>query len=393
MTVRERTRHLTGLAPSEDSFTSRLRSAAVAARLGLWTGLCFAVAFVTGLISHYAQLMHPPVPLPTTPAWGYAATQGLHVVAGTAAVPLLLVKLWAVFPKLFQALPRGVGGAARAALERGSIAVLVAGSLLELTIGLMNVVQWYAWRFNFRETHYALAWIVVGALLVHVAVKLPVITRVLRSDIEATTDDRPTATRVGALSRRGLLRASAVAAGVAVVAVSPALSTLPVLDRVAVLSPRSRRRGIPINRTARQAGVLGTAAGDGYRLQVAYADRQRSLTRTDLLARQQMTHTLPIACVEGWTAFGDWTGVPVRTLLDEVGAPRGRSVRVSSLQEHGADRETVLPADFVDDRRTLVALMLDGEALSLDHGYPARLIAPDRPGALQTKWVARIEVL
>ena len=66
---------------------------------------------------------------------------------------------------------------------------------------------------------------------------------------------------------------------------------------------------------------------------------------------------------------------------------------VTSLQQQGPDRVTTLPANFVDDSRTLLALALDGEPLSIDHGYPARLIAPDRPGALQTKWVARIEVL
>ncbi|MEP7092226.1 MAG: molybdopterin-dependent oxidoreductase [Nocardioidaceae bacterium] len=38
-------------------------------------------------------------------------------------------------------------------------------------------------------------------------------------------------------------------------------------------------------------------------------------------------------------------------------------------------------------------MRLNGEALSIDHGYPARLIAPNRPGVLQTKWVARIEVV
>jgi DMSO/TMAO reductase YedYZ molybdopterin-dependent catalytic subunit len=53
----------------------------------------------------------------------------------------------------------------------------------------------------------------------------------------------------------------------------------------------------------------------------------------------------------------------------------------------------VLPPNFADDDRTLMALMLDGETLSMDHGYPVRLIAPDRPGVMQTKWVSRIEVL
>ena len=39
-----------------------------------------------------------------------------------------------------------------------------------------------------------------------------------------------------------------------------------------------------------------------------------------------------------------------------------------------------------------LALGLAGEPLALDHGFPARLIAPNRPGVLQTKWVRELEV-
>ncbi|MBA2438822.1 MAG: molybdopterin-dependent oxidoreductase, partial [Acidimicrobiia bacterium] len=44
------------------------------------------------------------------------------------------------------------------------------------------------------------------------------------------------------------------------------------------------------------------------------------------------------------------------------------------------------------DRDTLLATHLDGEVLTLDHGYPLRLIGPDRPGVNQTKWVTRLVV-
>jgi DMSO/TMAO reductase YedYZ molybdopterin-dependent catalytic subunit len=47
----------------------------------------------------------------------------------------------------------------------------------------------------------------------------------------------------------------------------------------------------------------------------------------------------------------------------------------------------------VRDPLTLIALRVGGEVLHPDHGYPARLIAPNRPGVLQTKWVGRITVL
>ena len=106
----------------------------------------------------------------------------------------------------------------------------------------------------------------------------------------------------------------------------------------------------------------------------------------------QRTAGLPIACVEGWSADGDWSGVRLRDLLDLVGAPRGSAVTVSSLQERGPFRVARLPAQFADDDLTLLALGLGGEALSIDQGYPARLIAPNRPGVLQTKWVSRLEV-
>ena len=59
----------------------------------------------------------------------------------------------------------------------------------------------------------------------------------------------------------------------------------------------------------------------------------------------------------------------------------------------GVGAALALPGAFADDPLSLLALDLDGDPLSLDHGYPCRLIAPSRPGVLQTKWVRRIEVL
>src|SRR3954447_9467010 len=131
--------------PSEADFTSRLRSAAVTARVGLWLGVCFTVAFATGLVSHYAQNASHPIPFPTSPSWGYRLTQGLHVVAGTAAIPLLLVKLWTVYPLLFRRPPRGLRRLALEGLERASIAVLVASAIFQLVTGTLNSAQWYPW--------------------------------------------------------------------------------------------------------------------------------------------------------------------------------------------------------------------------------------------------------
>jgi DMSO/TMAO reductase YedYZ molybdopterin-dependent catalytic subunit len=62
---------------------------------------------------------------------------------------------------------------------------------------------------------------------------------------------------------------------------------------------------------------------------------------------------------------------------------------VESLQEGGLYSTSVIPSGQVDDRDTLIALDLRGEPLPIDHGWPARLIGPNRPGVAQTKWVGR----
>jgi DMSO/TMAO reductase YedYZ molybdopterin-dependent catalytic subunit len=379
--------------PTQDDFTSRLRSATVAARVGLWLGVSFGICFLTGLLSHYAQNPVQPVPFPTSPSWGYRVTQGLHVASGTAAVPLLLVKLWSVFPRLFIRPPKARRALAVEGLERASIGVLVASAVFQLATGLANSAQWYPWSFSFRTTHYAIAWVAIGALVLHVAVKLPVIRGALTSDVDDTAYDRESATRQSPMSRRGLLRTTWAAAGVAVLATAG--STVPFLRKVSVFGVRSGEGpgGIPINKSAKAAGVTASAVSPAYALTVTGGDREVVLTRDDLLGMTQRSVDLPIACVEGWSASGTWTGVRVRDLLALVGAPRGSDVLVVSLQERGPFRRTTLQAGFADDDRTLLALGLGGETLSIDHGYPARIIAPNRPGVLQTKWVSRIEVL
>ena len=87
--------------PREEWFKGRLHDERVAARLGRWLGVLFAIAFLTGLASHFLQ--HPTgwFVWPTRPVNLYRFTQGLHVAAGTAAIPVLVAKLYTVYPRLF----------------------------------------------------------------------------------------------------------------------------------------------------------------------------------------------------------------------------------------------------------------------------------------------------
>ncbi|MCH1867502.1 molybdopterin-dependent oxidoreductase [Nocardioides sp. CFH 31398] len=387
-------------APSQADFTSRLHSPAVAARIGTWLGITFGVCFLTGLISHWAQVPDPLVAFPTRPTWGYRVTQGLHVITGTATIPLLLVKLWTVYPRLFKPV---VAWPPRAAvvhgLERLATLVLVAAGVFQLVTGLMNSTQWYPWSFSFRPTHYAVAWLAIGAIVVHVALKLPVIRGAYARDVEDDDPEHPppydvttAVERPGALSRRGLLRSTWAAAAVAAVATAGA--TVPFLRWVSVLGVRTGDgpQGLPINRSAEAAGVGDDAVGSSWRLTLVRGGDTTELTLDDLRALPQQTVELPIACVEGWSASATWTGPRMSDVMAAVGTS-GADVGVYSLQTRGAFSASRLPASFADDPLTLLALEVNGETLSMDHGYPCRVIAPNRPGVLQTKWVTRLETL
>ncbi len=390
----------------EGAFRSTLHDERTAALIGTALGIAFATAFFTGLISHELQLRHPPAWIPDRPVWIYRFTQGLHVASGLAAIPLLLAKLWTVYPRLFAWPPLS---SIRHGLERLSILVLVAGAIFQLVTGLLNVIQWYPWAFAFVPTHYQVAWITVGALIVHIAVKAPAIARGYRrpaaqpaeeagGTIESAPEPEPgprafLTPRPGTVSRRSLLTATGAAVGVVTLTtVGQSVTWLRGVDLLAPRDPAVGPQGIPINRTAAQAGVQTSALNRTWQLEVD-GPQPFQLSLAQLAALPQYEAVLPIACVEGWSVNGRWAGVRLRDLLDRAGAPAGADIRIVSFEKAGFYATTTMPREYARDPLTLLALRLGGQPLSVDHGYPARIIAPGRPGVLQTKWVQRIEVL
>lgn len=410
------------------SFSGRLHDARTATVVGRLLGLAVLVLFLTGLISHLLQ--EPPGwlvgHLPTRPVSGYRVTQGLHVICGIATIPLLLVKLWTVYPRLFEWPPvRGVGHA----LERLSIAVLVMAMTLEMFIGLLNTAKWYPWPFSFRPVHYALAWVIVGALLVHLAAKAPKIAanwRRPRTPARPHPDTAPAApaapaepvalavpdvpdgpdgpgaaagpaaadeeARAVQADRRSLLVGLGVAVGtVTVVTAGQSVTPLAPLNLLAPRHPDHGRQGLPVNRTARAAGISRQAVA-AWRLKVD-GPTGYELTLDQLRALPQHSATLPIACVEGWSKSAHWEGVRIKDLLHRAGLPDGARLRVISLQTRGGYGITEMDSTYTRDDLTLLALRLNGDTLAPDHGYPARVIAPNRPGVMQTKWVTHLEVI
>lgn len=381
--------------PRPEDFESRARGTQLTARVGVALGLAFGICFLTGMWSHVQY--DPPgwLPIGPQPTQLYRITQGLHVTTGIAAIPLLLVKLWSVFPRLFVRPPRGPRALVVEALERASIAALVGSSIFMLASGLLNIAQWYPWDFSFRATHEAVAWVAIGSLLVHIAVKLPVIRQALGEPIDAPEDETTVVDAEDdseSVNRRTVMLGAFAASGLAVLLTAG--QTVPFLRRISVFAVRDGEgpQDLPINRTAKAAGADEAAADPAFVLELIVGGVTMTFDRDQLAALPQQTHELPIACVEGWSRSASWTGVAVRDLIELAGGTPRSDVVVRSLQTKGAFGTSVLPAAFVDDPRTMLALELNGETLSLDHGYPCRIIAPNRPGVLQTKWVRQLEV-
>jgi hypothetical protein len=366
-------------------FASRVRSPWLTSRLGLALGISFGVCFVTGLLSHTMQ--HPPgwFGWPARPVALYRVTQGVHVATGIAAIPLLGAKIWSVYPELYSWPPfRSLTHA----LERLTIAVLSLAALFQLLTGLLNIAHWYdLLPFALLQAHYWTAWVAIGAIILHIGVKLPIIRAGLRHapPIQSTLE--------GGLTRRGAL----LATGLAVAAVTAATvgQTVRPLSRLSVLAPRRPDigpQGLPVNMSAIGAGVTEAARDPAYRLVLTGPAGVLRLSLDDLAAQPLHTSDLPITCVDGWSAGASWTGVRLAELIALVGGSIDDRVLVESLQTSGSYRSTVVDRSHLADPRTLLALRLRGEPLDIDHGFPCRLIAPNRPGVLQTKWVSAVTV-
>jgi DMSO/TMAO reductase YedYZ molybdopterin-dependent catalytic subunit len=393
---------------------------------GPWLTSVFAVVLlagmpivvVTGLLDHVAYgpgqsipgdvgvLRLPPFDWPTRPSWLFRLTQGLHVGLGIVLIPVVLAKLWSVIPKLFAWPP--VRSPAHA-LERASLLLLVGSTLFQVVTGLLNIQYDYVFGFSFYTGHYLGAWVFVAAFAAHVALKLGAMVRGLRSrslrrelatPLARTVPEPPDETGLVApdpapptMSRRGAL--ALVGGGSALLA---ALSVGQVLDgparATALLLPRGRTtedgpNGFPVNRTAAAAGIVSAATGGGWRLTLA-GPSARTFSRAELATLPQHTARLPIACVEGWSTLQTWTGVRLRDLAALAGTPQPSSAFVASLEE-GPFAQGTLTAGQVLDQDSLLALQVNGVDLSVDHGFPARIIVPALPGVRCTKWVRSIE--
>jgi sulfane dehydrogenase subunit SoxC len=86
----------------------------------------------------------------------------------------------------------------------------------------------------------------------------------------------------------------------------------------------------------------------------------------------------------------EYTGVPLRTLLEEAGVQTEGSWVYVEGADASSNGRSIPMEKALDD--VLVAFFANGEALRKEHGYPVRLVVPGWEGNLWVKWLRRIEV-
>jgi DMSO/TMAO reductase YedYZ molybdopterin-dependent catalytic subunit len=130
--------------------------------------------------------------------------------------------------------------------------------------------------------------------------------------------------------------------------------------------------------------------GADWRLEVSgLVSDKHPWTLQELDALPQRSMVIKHICVEGWSYIGGWSGVPLRTFLERVGADlRARYVAFKTADDYPSsiDMASALHP------QTLLATEYAGETLADPFGYPVRLRTSIKLGYKNPKWITAIEV-
>jgi DMSO/TMAO reductase YedYZ molybdopterin-dependent catalytic subunit len=159
-----------------------------------------------------------------------------------------------------------------------------------------------------------------------------------------------------------------------------------------------------------------------YRLQIDGAVRRPfSLTYQELRAMPTETHVALLECAGNSRVFlvpqvpgaqwelgavgnAEWTGVPLRALLERAGLDEDACEIVLEGPDRGVPKEGAIPPGLISYARSLprakalqpevlIAYQMNGHDLSQDHGYPVRAIVPGHYAMASVKWLTRIYAL
>jgi DMSO/TMAO reductase YedYZ molybdopterin-dependent catalytic subunit len=113
----------------------------------------------------------------------------------------------------------------------------------------------------------------------------------------------------------------------------------------------------------------------------------------EMPARTQITRH---DCVEGWSAIGKWTGVPLGDLMHKVeplSQARYAVFHCADIDDEGIRYYESMALQDAFHPQTILAYELNGRALDVQHGAPLRLRFERQLGYKHAKYVTRIQLV
>lgn len=113
----------------------------------------------------------------------------------------------------------------------------------------------------------------------------------------------------------------------------------------------------------------------------------------DLRRMPRQSQTTEHYCIQGWTAIGEWDGVPMKYIIEECKPLKKAKYAVFHSYQYTEGHEfyEALDVEIAKHPQTILAYEMNGEPLSLGHGAPVRLRVETQLGYKMVKWLRSIE--
>lgn len=119
------------------------------------------------------------------------------------------------------------------------------------------------------------------------------------------------------------------------------------------------------------------------------------ISLAQLMAAPRRTQITRHDCVEGWSAIGEWSGVPLGLILRRAGLSGNAKYVVFHCADSTGGAPYYESIDLIDafHPQTILATHMNGELLTIGHGAPLRLRVERQLGYKQAKYVMRVEAV
>ena len=114
-----------------------------------------------------------------------------------------------------------------------------------------------------------------------------------------------------------------------------------------------------------------------------------SLTYEELSQMEMIEKKVILICPGFFVDYAEWEGVPLSTIFEKAKVEEGYETIIFYALDGYSSR---FSREEVENNLLFLALKVNGETLSKEHGFPVRLVAEDILGGRWVKWISAIDV-